>query len=68
MQKKEPVNLATVIAAVLLYENDEDDEARELQKLISEKGYETAFQQVAGLQADDPLISAVMNRLNSMKK
>ncbi|MGK7377468.1 mannitol-1-phosphate 5-dehydrogenase [Planococcus sp. 1R117A] len=65
---KEPVNLATVIAAVLLYENDEDDEARELQKLVKEKGYEDAFRQVSELPVGDPLIPAVMKQLANMKQ
>jgi len=65
---KEPVNLATVIAAVLLYENDQDDEARRLQEQIAEKGYEETLQSVSGLAADDPLIDSVMKQLNTMKR
>ncbi|SDH81573.1 D-mannitol 1-phosphate 5-dehydrogenase [Planococcus glaciei] len=68
MTGKEPVNLATVIAAVLLYENDEDDEARELQKQINEQGYESAFRHISGLPENDPLVGAVMKQLDAMKK
>ncbi|MDN7240869.1 mannitol-1-phosphate 5-dehydrogenase [Planococcus sp. N028] len=65
---QEPVNLATVIAGVLLYENDQDDEARRLQEQIAEKGYEETLQSVSGLAANDPLIAAVMKQLNVMKR
>lgn len=65
---KEPVNLATVIAGVLLYDNDHDDEARRLQEQIAEKGYEATLQSVSGLAADDPLIAAVMKHVNVMKR
>jgi mannitol-1-phosphate 5-dehydrogenase len=65
---KEPVNLATVIAAVLLYDNEQDEEARRLQEQIAEKGYEETLQSVSGLDANDPLIAAVMKQLNAMKR
>ncbi|MGI2326887.1 mannitol-1-phosphate 5-dehydrogenase [Planococcus sp. YIM B11945] len=65
---KEPVNLATVIAGVLLYENDQDDEARRLQEQIAEQGYERTLQSVSGLDASDPLIAVVMKQLHAMKK
>lgn len=65
---KEPVHLATVIAGVLLYENDQDDEARRLQEQIAEKGYEKTLQSVSGLEAGDPLIAAVMKQVDNMKR
>ncbi|PSL41807.1 mannitol-1-phosphate 5-dehydrogenase [Planomicrobium soli] len=65
---KEPVNLATVIAGVLLYDNEQDDEARRLQDQIAEKGYEATLQSVSGLAAGDPLIAAVMKHVNVMKR
>ncbi|TWT25873.1 mannitol-1-phosphate 5-dehydrogenase [Planomicrobium sp. CPCC 101110] len=65
---KEPVHLAAVIAGVLLYENDQDDEARRLREQIAEKGYEKTLQSVSGLEAGDPLIAAVMKQLDNMKR
>lgn len=67
LAENEPTNLAKVIAATLLYVNDEDKEASQLQAMIKEKGYEAALQEVAELEADDPLIEAVKNQLRILK-
>lgn len=64
---KEPDSLATVIAAALLYRSEEDAEAVTLSEMISEKGYEAAFREVSGLAEADPLLSAVMKKLELMQ-
>ncbi|HSI68453.1 MAG TPA: mannitol-1-phosphate 5-dehydrogenase [Planococcus sp. (in: firmicutes)] len=65
---QEPKNLARVIAAALLYVNDQDEEAQTLQQLIEEKGFSSALQEVGGLRADDPLIATVLKQLEEMKR
>lgn len=64
---KEPLHLARIIAAALLYVNDEDEEAQRLQHLIEEKGFRSALQEVGELQADDPLLETVLKQLEEMK-
>lgn len=65
---KEPVHLATVIAAVLLYVNDEDPEAKQLQEMVAAKGYGKTLQEVAELEQDDPLIPAVVKRVEELQR
>lgn len=65
---KEPVHLATVIAAVLLYVNDEDPEAKQLQEMIAAQGFEKTLQEVAELEADDPLIPIIMKRVEELQR
>lgn len=60
---KQPNFLAKTIAAVLKYKNDQDEEAVRLQQLISEKGYEQTLESVCGLEANHPLISAVLQEV-----
>ncbi|UOQ92548.1 mannitol-1-phosphate 5-dehydrogenase [Halobacillus shinanisalinarum] len=57
--KEIPIHLVEVIAAVLVYEQDQDPEAVELQSLIKEQGYKEALQEVAQLSEDHPLLEAV---------
>lgn len=63
---QQPVYLAKVIAAVLAYKNEQDEEAVELQRMIAEKGYETTLQTVAELEADHPLIKLVMQEMEKL--
>lgn len=65
---KEPVHLATVIAAVLLYVNDEDPEAKQLQEMIAVNGYGKTLQEVAELEQDDPLIPIVIKRVEELRR
>lgn len=58
-----PDNLATTIAAALQYKNEDDEEAVKLLQMIKEKGYEKTLQSVSELEADHPLIKAVMNKI-----
>lgn len=65
---KEPIQLAKVIAAVLHYENPEDDEAVKLQELIAEKGYKKTLQIVTELDEDHPLLQVVLREYKSLEK
>lgn len=64
---EQPVYLAKVIAAVLAYENEQDEEAVKLQQLITEQGYEKTLQTVSELEADHPLIDLVMQEMEEIK-
>lgn len=64
---QEPIHLATIIAAALLYVNDQDEEAKRLQQLIEEKGFKSALQEVGELQSDDPLHTTVLKKLEELK-
>jgi mannitol-1-phosphate 5-dehydrogenase len=64
---KEPIYLAKVIAAVLEYKNEQDDEAQKLQQMITENGYEKTLQTIAELEPDHPLVKAVLKELEEIK-
>ena len=64
---KAPVYLAKIMAAVLDYRNDEDEEAVLLKEKIENSDYRTAFIEISGLESQHPLVEAVMNEL-SIKK
>ncbi|ASF38406.1 mannitol-1-phosphate 5-dehydrogenase [Halobacillus halophilus] len=66
--KEDPVRLAEVIAAALFYENEKDEEAVELQKLITEKGRINAFKEVAELDSDHRLVKAVEAQVHHLEK
>ncbi len=57
---EEPMNLARVIAAVLHFENPEDPEAVELQKVVAEQGPEEALLTYAKLEKNSALTKLVM--------
>lgn len=63
---EEPVYLATVIAAVLLYDNKEDEEAFRLQSLIDDSGLKNTLQTVSDLEATDPLLPVVLNQVENL--
>ncbi|MED4473071.1 mannitol-1-phosphate 5-dehydrogenase [Oceanobacillus caeni] len=65
---KEPIYLAKVIAAVLEYKNEQDDEAQKLQQMITEDGYEKTLQTVSGLESDHPLVKTVLKELEEIKE
>ena len=56
-----PVYLATVIVAMLRYDNPEDPEARELQERVKNDGARTAFAWCAGIEEDHPLVELVLD-------
>lgn len=64
---KEPVYLAKVIAAALEYRHEEE-EAKKLEQLVKDNGYEVALQSIAELDADDPLIQIVKKEIEEMKE
>ncbi|KAJ6261648.1 hypothetical protein Dda_2446 [Drechslerella dactyloides] len=45
-----PMNLVKAIAAALWYDNTDDEDARDIQGIVQDKGVEEAFRQVSGLQ------------------
>ncbi|MFQ3546151.1 mannitol-1-phosphate 5-dehydrogenase [Halobacillus rhizosphaerae] len=63
--KETPEHLAEVIAAALLYKNQDDAEAAELQALVEKEGALGALQQVADLSENHPLLTAVDEQLKS---
>ncbi|KGP71923.1 mannitol-1-phosphate 5-dehydrogenase [Pontibacillus yanchengensis] len=64
---KDPENLSEIIAAALLYKDDNDDEASSLHQSVKEKGAIETLKEVAELEDDSRLVKAVETRLNEMK-
>ncbi len=60
---REPVRLAEVIAAVLRYDDTKDEEARDLQEMIRDRGERAALSRCAGLEEDHPLIELVLEQM-----
>ena len=58
----EPTHLAEVISVVLSYDDPEDEEAVELQEMVSERGERAALSQCAGVDEDHPLIELVLEQ------
>ncbi|WP_079526533.1 mannitol-1-phosphate 5-dehydrogenase [Halobacillus hunanensis] len=65
--KETPAYLVEVIAAALLYKQDQDQEAVELQSLIEEKGVKAALMEVSELREGHPLLQAVEKQFQSMQ-
>ncbi|MFD2925091.1 mannitol-1-phosphate 5-dehydrogenase [Halobacillus naozhouensis] len=61
-----PVDLVEVIAAALLYKQDQDQEAAELQSLLKEKGVKGTLMEVSELSEGHPLLEAVEEQFQSM--
>jgi mannitol-1-phosphate 5-dehydrogenase len=55
-----PVHLATVIGAILRYDNPNDPEARELQETVKAEGERAALARYAGIEEDHPLADLVV--------
>lgn len=64
---KTPVYLAKTIAAALLFNNEEDGEAIELQRKIADTSYQQAFVEVSGCEADSILTKSVMEQLRLLQ-
>lgn len=62
-----PVYLAKTIAAALLFNNEEDGEALELQKKITNTSYQEAFVEVSGCDVDSILTKSVMEQLRLLQ-
>ncbi|HET7478203.1 MAG TPA: mannitol-1-phosphate 5-dehydrogenase [Rubrobacteraceae bacterium] len=63
-----PVHLATVIGAVLRYDNAEDEQAAELQEKVRAEGERAALASCAGIEEDHPLVDLVAERLGSSRE
>ena len=63
-----PVHLATVIGAVLRYDDPEDEEAAELQETIRAEGERSALARYAGLEEAHPLIDLVVERADHARR
>lgn len=58
-----PVHLATVIAAVLRYDDSGDEQAREMRETIRSVGERSALARYAGIEEDHALVDLVVERL-----
>lgn len=63
-----PENLATVIAAALLYDFKGDQEAVQLQETIREKGVQSALKQYSHLDENDPLAKLIVEKYEQLQK
>lgn len=59
-----PAHLATVIGAILHYDDPNDEQARELQETIRVRGERAALARYAELEENHPLIDLVGERLD----
>ncbi|MFD1065894.1 mannitol-1-phosphate 5-dehydrogenase [Oceanobacillus locisalsi] len=62
-----PKYLSKAMAAALLFANDEDEEAVQLQTMIQNKGAAAAFAEVSGLEQDHPITKAVLTAYEQMR-
>lgn len=60
--------LAKAIAAALLFDNPEDEQAMEIQGMIKEYGPAHVLEKVSGLDADSAIVKEVMVQYEVMKK
>jgi len=49
----------TGIAAVLMYDNENDEQSQRIQQLLKEKGVAGTLEEVSGLSADDPAVAKI---------
>ncbi|MDQ0221187.1 mannitol-1-phosphate 5-dehydrogenase [Peribacillus cavernae] len=61
-------NLAKAIAAALLFDNKEDEEAVKLQSMIKENGVPHVLKEVSGLDENSELTKEVLSSYNALKK
>lgn len=60
--------LAKAIAAALLFDNPEDEQAMEIQGMIKEHGPAYVLKKVSGLDADSEIVKEVMDQYEALKK
>ncbi|WP_282172400.1 mannitol-1-phosphate 5-dehydrogenase [Cytobacillus firmus] len=60
-------NLAKAIAAALLFDNREDDEAVKLQDMIQESGVEYVLKEVCGLEESSELAREILKQYEALK-
>jgi mannitol-1-phosphate 5-dehydrogenase len=63
-----PAFLATGIAAALLYDYPEDEQARELSRAVKEKGIDTILRELCGLEPDGKLAQLVKAAVRQLEK
>lgn len=56
-----------MIAAALLFDFNEDEEALKLQTMIKEHGIATALKEVSGLDENSEITKEVINHYNNLK-
>ncbi|MGE8079689.1 mannitol-1-phosphate 5-dehydrogenase [Peribacillus loiseleuriae] len=61
-------NLTKAIAAALLFDNKEDEEAVKLQAMIQEHGVPHVLKEVSGLDENSEITQEVINHYNELKK
>jgi len=61
-----PTHLATVIALVLQYNNQEDEELVQLQKTIFEKGHSDALAELTGLERNHEFIQLIHKQISEL--
>ncbi|ANU20029.1 mannitol-1-phosphate 5-dehydrogenase [Planococcus plakortidis] len=61
-------HLAKAIAAAMLFDYAEDEEAVKIQELIAQSGPELVLKEVSGLEADSELAQEVVRQYRAMKK
>ncbi|MCY9141917.1 mannitol-1-phosphate 5-dehydrogenase, partial [Peribacillus frigoritolerans] len=59
---------AKAIAAALLFDFNEDEEALKLQTMIKEHGVASALKEVSGLDESNEITKEVVNHYNALKK
>ncbi|MBG9588387.1 mannitol-1-phosphate 5-dehydrogenase [Cytobacillus firmus] len=60
-------NLAKAIAAALLFDNREDDEAVKLQDMIQESGVEYVLKEICGLEESSELAREILKQYEALK-
>ncbi|MEK3646372.1 mannitol-1-phosphate 5-dehydrogenase [Aeribacillus sp. FSL M8-0235] len=65
---QKPENLATAVAAALLFDYKEDQEAVELQEIIKTKGAAAALKQYSQLDENDPLTKLILEKYEQLIK
>ncbi len=61
-------NLAKAIAAALLFDNPEDEQAMEIQGMIKEQGPAYVLKEVSGLPVDSEIVKEVLVQYEGLKK
>ncbi|OIJ12073.1 mannitol-1-phosphate 5-dehydrogenase [Anaerobacillus alkalilacustris] len=64
---EDPIFLAKGIAATLLYDHADDEEAMELQATIKQEGIEAAIEKYTKLRKDSPLVSLIVKQYYTLK-
>jgi mannitol-1-phosphate 5-dehydrogenase len=63
-----PLNLATIVAAALIYDNPADPQAVELSGELAEKGVDHVLKEVCGLAPNHTLVGLVKEKIGQVRK